>query len=84
MTKLVGRSSPLTMHQTETMGFLSPHVGKIVDVETASYQRPGIPVWPQNWKPVGKSSQQTLRGLEKRGRIAIVDTYWQGARVQVL
>jgi hypothetical protein len=84
MTKLVGRRSPLTMHQTETMGFLSKHVGQIVDVQTAEAHRDGIPAWPQNWRPVGRSSQQTLRGLEKRGLITILDTYWQGARIQVL
>lgn len=73
----------LTRSQYDTMCDLNPHVGKTVDVQTSQYDNGINPEFLKR-KVGGFQSASTLRALERKGYIKIVDSYWRGATVTVL
>jgi len=72
----------LSPNQIETMKTLSNHVGEEVWVLT-SQATANVPSSFVR-KAVTTTKKPTLAGLEKKGYIKIVSTYWKGATIKIL
>lgn len=83
----VTNETPMTAQQIETLRSLAGYAGAgPVTVQTSYYdlQTNGVSFFPEDWKPVAIGLKMTtLRGLEKRGKIRIVASYWRGATIEV-
>lgn len=79
-------AKPMSQNQIDTALTLSNYVGETVDVQTSQYTHSGSgkPLYPETWKPKTIATLATLKGLETRGYIRIVETFWRGATVEVL
>lgn len=75
-------TAKLTGLQADAMQTLGGHVGATVDVLTSQATAAISPAFVD--QAVGIISAATLRGLESKGFVKIVRTFWRGATVEVL
>jgi hypothetical protein len=76
--------SKLTPAQQQVMYSLNSRVGQTVEVLTSEYTAAVNPDYVKRAIFLGTVSSATLRGLETKGFIRIVETYWRGAMLEVL
>jgi hypothetical protein len=72
----------LTANQIDAMNTLNNYVGQTVEVLTSQYTNNVSPDFLQRAKGIVPSV--AIRGLEAKGYIRIVNSYWRGATVEVL
>lgn len=75
-------ATKLTRRQYDALCDLHGSVGQTVDVLTSEYTANVNPDFVRRAKGIHNSS--ALRGLEAKGFIRIVDSFWKGATVEVL
>ena len=85
----ITNETPLTPLQDDAMRCLANYAGQgPITVQTSMYDKSGltgVALYPPDWNPVAIGLKMTtLRGLQNRGRIKIVDSYWRGATIEVL
>lgn len=78
---------PMTPLQQNLWAQIARYEGKgeiMIAISRHAWEFSDDKIYPQKWKPVAYASAGTLRGMEMKGKIRIVTSYWRGMTIEVL
>ena len=74
----------ITENQARVMQSLQGNAGQIVEVITSQYDANIDQAYRKRAIFLGTTTRSTLEGLERKGFISDLETFWKGARFRVV